>query len=203
MLSPRNQICNCRRMRLAALAFALLALGLTLTGCNRPRPEAQNPLTIDSLEYDRVYDAAIAALRDAGFRVDRQDYRFGRLTTFPQGSPTALEVWDPDNTTAAQAWQSTLVDLQRIARVFIDPLPGEEPPAYDLRVEVILEQRQTPIRRMTGSISRNVFSSLEAVPTDWRQRGIDANYWQPVGRDTALEDRLLHDILHRATFNTP
>src|SRR5688572_16983036 len=75
----------------------LLALGLA--GCSHPvRPltgfrPAPNPVEVDAAEYDRVFEASVDVLRDAGFRVNRRDYRFGDVVTYPDTSPTVFEPW--------------------------------------------------------------------------------------------------------------
>jgi len=78
------------------------------------------------------------------------------------------------------------------------PATNTRTDAYALRVEVQMQRRQVPVRRMTGSVQTGVFSELAAVPAEWRRRGIDAAYWQPVGRDPYLEQRLVRRIIHRS-----
>ena len=193
---------------LTLMVMSVLAVG----GCSRPFREAPNPVEIDAREYDRVYQAAVDVLRDYGFRVNRQDHRFGRVTSHPLDSATLAEPWRPHNTTGAQAWQSTLTHLQRTVTVFIDPIPGQvggaaaedtadvanEPDAFHLRVEVLLENQQWPTRRLIPSEGGRMFSSLSEVPPDWRERGIEERYWRSVGRDPWLEDRLIRDIVERS-----
>lgn len=194
-----------RRLSPVCLIVAALLAG----GCSRPFfTEAPNPVEIDAREYARVYDAAIEVLRDYGFRVNREDARFGRITTYPLDSPTVVEPWRGDNTTAGQAWQSTLSHLRRTVRIFIDPRTQADAPddgsqairpeAYSLRVEVLLENRQLPTRRLIPAQGRGMFSRLDAVPPRWRERGIGSSDWQPLGRDPYLEDRLARAIIERS-----
>ena len=206
---------------------ALLGLGLGLAGCHRSYKPAPNPVEIDPAEYDRIFRASVEVLRDYGFRVDRQDYRFGRVTSAPLASPTVFEPWINHNTTATQTAQSTLDFLRRTVTVSMEPSAEEssesrvqspeldraaaspnpeleaqnsEPlsPPYHLRVEVLLENQQVPIRRLNGSVSGSRFSSLTEVPTEWADRNIAPAYWQPIGRDAHLEDRLARDIMERS-----
>ncbi|MFP4145446.1 MAG: hypothetical protein ACLFV3_09915 [Phycisphaeraceae bacterium] len=173
----------------------------TLAGCRAAAPSATGPARIAADRYRPVYEAATEVLRDYDFRLARQDYRFGELATYPRGAPTALEAWEPDNTTAQQAIAASFQDLRRIARVFLVPVQTDGDAAdsaeYDVRVEVLIEQRQMPVRRLSGS-TRRVFSRLDEVPAELEERGIDATYWRPLRRDPYLERRLLRDILDRA-----
>ncbi|MFA9480245.1 hypothetical protein ACERK3_18385 [Phycisphaerales bacterium AB-hyl4] len=204
-------------MRSVLIATALLLM-VAAVGCQRAFVDTPNPSPIASEAYDRTFDASIAVLRDHGFDVDRQDYRFGRVTTMPKDSPTAFEPWHGDNTTAAQAWQSTLDHQRRTVSLFFEPTdePGDaEANAeadhvivmaegdYLLRVEVLLERRVQPTRRMTGRTRGNVFRTLDDVPAEWARRGIDRSYWEPVGRDAYMEGRLLAEIVARGVDGKP
>lgn len=206
---------------LAFLAMASLILG----GCHRHYAPAPNPVEIDPAEYDRVFEASVEVLRDHGFRVDRRDYRFGKVTTEPNASPTAFEPWVPHNTTFTQTAQSTTDHLRRTVIVSLEPTPPEDRAAmqdlgqsldaapslpaedaaaevagapYRLRVEVLLENQQVPVRRLNGSVTGSRFSELSAVPAEWSDRNIGPVYWQPIGRDAHLEQRLARQIIERA-----
>lgn len=216
------------------LPVLLLLLALVaLTGCQRRYAPATGTVEIDPAEYDRMYQASIDVLRDNGFRVDRRDYRFGRVTTEPIASPTAFEPWVNHNTTPTQTAQSTLDHLRRTVTVSLEPIGSEEIAAiedlgesleheaepmvtaspapadagsegpvesrpYRLRVEVLVENQQIPVRRLNGSVTGSRFSELAAVPSEWSSRNMPPVYWQPIGRDAHLEQRLARQIVERA-----
>lgn len=176
--------------------WVLLAAGLT--ACAAPELTTPNPFQIDDREYARVFDASILVLRDYGFRVDRKDYRFGVITTMPLDSPTILEPWRGLNSTADQASEATLNSDRRIVRVNLEPDPTGQPD-YLLRVEVTVERRQQPQRRLTGSTDGyRLLGSLSRTPGEWSQRGIGSTYWTPISRDPYLEERLLAAIVRRS-----
>lgn len=199
--------------RNAAACLILLLLPCLAAGCSRKIVAADNPAPLSADLYKTYFDTAIDVLRDNGYVIDRNDYRFGTITTLGQGSPTVLEVWNPQNTTASQAVESTLADEQRRVNVtFAKHEPqaatetGSDPVSeatsgggggYAIEVEVILERRQTPTRRVNGSARRNVFTNLSAVPKELADKGVTGNYWQPVGRDAYLEARLMKQINDR------
>lgn len=189
------------------LAGAALLVMLTTGGCHRPFTPAPSSLAIDAAEYDRMFLAGAQVLRDHGFRVDRQDRRFGLLSTHPLDAPTAVEPWRTSNTTAGQAWQATLDHMRRTVNVMLEPIEHDDDVDdesratlgdYTLRVEVLLERRTNPTRRLTGTSQRNAFSRLSDVPAEWSRRGIAGSYWEPVGRDAYLEQRLIRAIVDRA-----
>ncbi len=196
-------------MRYTATILALLCVQLVTAGCSRAIVQSDNPAAVRPDGYRGTFEASIEVLRDNGYTIDRRDYRFGRITTLPLGSPNIFEVWNAQNTTSHQAVESTLASEQRRVNINFISLAGQsgqpggsdqaDPQvSYALEVEVILERRQIPTRRLAGSARRNVFSNLAAPPRDLIDRGVTGNYWEPVGRDPYLEARLIKQISERA-----
>jgi len=196
---------------------AMLVAGLLLGACSRQVELVDNPLTIDAGEYNRVFHAGIGVLRDYGFELERQDYRFGVINTSAATSPTMFEPWCDHNSTPDQTWQSTLNHIQRRVTIFIEPENQSEQTfenddsdedvledvqsssqTFLLRVEVLVERQEVPTRRMNGSAAGTGFSNLKAVPHELSSRGIAAQYWQTVGRDPYLENRILADIVRQS-----
>ena len=196
-------------------AYVIIAIFLAVmsASCSRPYTQTPNPFEIDAREYRRIYNAAVLVLREHGFRLGRQDYRFGRVTTLPLPAPTVFEPWLVTNTTAKQNLVSTLNQQRRIVTIYWEPtaLQDRSPTrsvenaaradiAYQMRIEVHLEQKQTPVRRLNGSTSGHaIMTSLKSPPLEWVEQGIDEpSYWQPIGRDPHLEQRLTAAIVRRS-----
>lgn len=118
---------------MARLLWLVLAVSL-LAACSRAvKVNQPNPSSVDGQAYDRLYDAAIRLLRDEGFVIDQQDYRFGVVTTRPRTAPTVFEPWHGDNTTAAQTADSTLSHQRRTVTVTLKPDPAS------VREEVVVD----------------------------------------------------------------
>ncbi len=114
--------------------LCLLCL-IVVAGCSRAvKVSKPNPSPIDGRAYDRAFAAAGQSLRDMGFDLDRQDYRFGEVTTQPLTAPTFFEPWHGQNTTAAQAAESTLNHQRRIVAVTIRP--DEQSAREEVRVDL-------------------------------------------------------------------
>jgi hypothetical protein len=181
-----------KRLWVGGLAAALLGPIGCQTSVLPVGPVVAAPVSHEA--YETVFRRAVEVLRDRGFAVDRQDFRFGLIQTRPKGSPTVFEPWRPDNVRAHEAWQSTLGDLRRVVRVRFRPVDGEvaSGPGADfvMEVQVQLERLQLPARRMSGRTHGAVFADLREVPEELQRRGIKGAYWQAVGRDAALEQRL-------------
>jgi hypothetical protein len=117
--------------------FALLALVglLAAVGCTRAvRVAKPNPSPIDGGAYDRAFRAAAESLRDMGYQLDRQDYRFGIVSTQPRTAPTLFEPWHGDNTTTAQTAESSINHQRRIIKVTLTPDPASS--RQEQRVEL-------------------------------------------------------------------
>ena len=63
---------------------------LLIGGCAAKPATIDNPLSIKAAQYDDAYEAAKLVLREHGFDLDRQDYRFGRVSSQPLGAPSAV-----------------------------------------------------------------------------------------------------------------
>jgi hypothetical protein len=203
-------------LAITGLCVAALAL-VGPTGCAAPQQPVtiQNPVEIETLEYARMFDATVLVLRDEGFHIDREDYRFGTITTRPAPASTLLEPWKSDNTTDDQSAQSTINQQRRQITITFEPRapddgePNErapqwgdesdDSPGYLMRAEVLVERLVVPITYLTGSTDgRRVLDKLSSVPAEWQRRGMVAAYWRPLGRDPHLEQRLLVQIVRRS-----
>jgi len=100
-----------------------------IAGC-AAKPAADNPSIIAADQYAATFEAAVESLRRNGFVVDRQDFRFGRVTSQPKRSPTLIEFWSPDNTTFEEAAGGSLDGHRRIVSVQFDiAQPSEAEPS--------------------------------------------------------------------------
>lgn len=193
---------NKQRITLLGL-LALLALG----GCAQTNETRSNSLAIGRSQYAAIFHAAVKVLRQRGFSIDRKNYRFGKITTYPLISPTVFEPWKNQNATLSLALDSTVNEMARIVTVSLLPdktqsktqwQHGRWMGDYNLKVVVSLQRREYPIRRLIGSSGGYVFNSLAAVPTEMASRGITATYWESVGHDTAMEKQLVDQIVKRS-----
>jgi len=213
---PRYTTPAMTRHALPTVLMLLWGLGLTPgLGCaSRPADSAPaDPPMVAAADYEAALDATADVLRDRGFVVDRRDHRFGVVSTEPLGAATMFEVWKPNNVTADAAVRSTLNDQRRTVTVTLTPAwdrarpdqaqadaeqaDATQAPPYLLSVEVLIEQRQTVTRRVGGAPGSRAFSYLTAAPLELRRRGIEDEFWRPLGRDPALEQRLAEQITQR------
>jgi hypothetical protein len=189
-------------------------LCLPILGCGRSVVSIDNPIAVAPDEYQRVLTASVNTLRDMRFVVNRVDERFGVVTTYPMTASSFFEPWHVDNTTPDQVVENTINHQRRIARVTLEPIdrqgqvldlmmprsPAQAPASYQLRVEVMLERRQTPERQLnTAAVAGLQFAGAAGTPralmTEYGEQEV---HWRPVGRDELIEQRLVAEILQRA-----
>lgn len=191
------------------LARVMLALTIGHAGCQSENrvsnatslsPHTGAATTTASFAADQQPDTlvhVVDVLRDAGYTIDRADYRQGVITTVPKGVTTAVEPWSADRLGGGQAWAATLSPMRRVVRVTSEPIELQDAAAdtdnqamNKLRWEVQLERYTSPRRRVINASRGRVFSSLNELPEPWSKRGMTAMYWQPLGRDVLTEQRL-------------
>jgi len=181
-----------------AAALMLLAAAALLGGCTHA-VQADNPAVIEQDQYPVAFDNAVQTLRDQGFRIARNDYRFGVISTYPKEASTLAEPWTDDHTTRAQARRATLNAEQRVVTISFTPRDGSDDPAtatgYDVLVQVLVERRRDPQRYLTHSASGYISRQYTTVPEHLQDRGIEGTYWQPIGQDELLEQRLMAQII--------
>lgn len=156
--------------------------------------------------YDGFFNRTRDTLLELGFEIDRQDQRFGVITTEPKTSSTIFEPWDQNSVTQRDAFYATLNMQRRVVRVnliaqkdmkqapdsfeliLIDVNPDGV--AYYADIQVMVLQRQHPTPELnTAAIASPSFRNRERglVRTQLTEAGMDESYWRELGRDLAYE----------------
>ncbi len=154
-------------------------------------------LTYPASRRAEVFAGVTVALRDAGYALDRADYRAGVITTKPRAVATALEPWSGaagSNGGGDLAWAATLGHLRRVVRVTAERAKTAAD-TEQIRVSVQLLRYAAPQRRVINAARGRMFSMLAAVPQPWADRGIRGVYWHPIGHDSDEEARLLAALI--------
>lgn len=121
----------------------------------------------------------------------------GRIETQWASGSTIFEPWRRDSAGGFNRWLSTLQTLRR--RAIIRVIPAASGYEIDVRVDKQLEDLNRPERASAGAAS---IRNDTALPTD-RVTPVDpireSGRWIDIGRDEALEQRILNRLSSRLT----
>jgi hypothetical protein len=190
------------------VSAACLAAGIVLGGCATKPPAGPNPATVQTGEFEAIFVAAREVLRKRYFEEDRVDRRAGVITTLPSTAGGLAEFWRRDSADAEGRALAGLCAVRKTATVQIEKT---EPSGYTVAVTVIQERRQLPTVEPTTS--SELYSLYRPFRLQWQEAAAfeeasvaereqqlerrGAAWWADLGRDTALEQALLSDILNR------
>jgi hypothetical protein len=195
----------------------VLALFLsTLAGCAAVPPYGAgcdqatqvvyaNPSLIGVANPDLVWENVEDVIDDY-FQVRREEpvrqvgdvLTEGRLETFPAVGATLFEPWRHDSANSCEKLESTLQSIRRYAVVRV--IPSERGYWVDVTVSKELEDVVSPSHSTPGRATFQLNAPLSRVVNPVCDEEIHAG-WIPRGRDTALEQRILEQLLAR--FSAP
>ena len=171
-------------------------------GLSQVAPEP-NPMFVASNNHDYLWERVIDAVDDY-FEIEREspirvygnlntEITEGRIDTYPRIAATYLEPWFQDSVTAEERLDSTCQTIRRRATVRIVPENG----GYLIFASVYkeLEDVERPLgsnTSATGFTRTNTINTITNIGSD-----TPTSYgWIPIGRDPALEQRILLKIRH-------
>ena len=201
------------KLPIAACGLALTAL---LAGCFSHSPTTdmttvKDPATtrpaywldqpavasVDHFQFLPLWNACEDVARAYLFRLDREDYRLGLLTTRPMISKQILEPWRHDGGTLHGVLESSLATIRRSIRFEIE---RRDDGTFSMVPKVLVERETILERRITSSNQyRNAFSGPAAgsrTATDLEDE-VPVIYWTPIGRDPEMEKHLAADVSRR------
>ena len=136
--------------------------------------------------YDHIWEESMALLVREGYRIDRQDYREGVLTTIARPAAHILEAWRDDWVGGKHAAENTVNTQRRTVRITIAPVEGK-PDFYEVAAQVLVERQDNPSETINAPIfvegsafGRNAVTvqsdfldSTFLPPGNWRIEGHD------------------------------
>ena len=173
------------------LLFA--ALLVAPSACHQPvRPTEPTASAINESELDALWATSLSVLQKHDFQPDRQDRAQGIITTFPVTSMQWGEAWRQDVADSYSYLEASLHTIQRKATIrFIHDT------SWRLEVQVDVYRLCMPDSQITSpSAAIQSFSGVLPETTGTMTiRGTPRRTWVHLGRDGAMESRLLNRIL--------
>jgi hypothetical protein len=158
-----------------------------------------NPMLVPVTDREGFWNALVDVVDDNHFRIDREQrvqqvgdvLTEGRIETLPHTPPTFFEPLRPDHTNPYETSLSTLQTLRRRATVRVMPQPA----GYLVEVMVLKEQEALPQpeNSRAGAAGFRHDGSLTRSP-ELTGHGRPPRVWYPVGRDIALEQKILAEL---------
>ncbi|MBN1816326.1 MAG: hypothetical protein JW828_03140 [Sedimentisphaerales bacterium] len=177
--------------------IVVLALywALFLSGCAQvQQPMPSTPLGITTMQKARAMEVAQDVLRDLLFEVEKYDVDQGVIRTRPLSGAQFFELWRQDNVTSQATAEASLHSLRRTAELSFTVESGEVIVTCAVQVRR-LSIPEMEIAGMTQAASLYTHSdaSLQELRLNAEQARNMA--WIDLGRDPALEKRILTRIL--------
>ncbi len=196
-----------RRLRIGGLIILVtLAFGCrTFRESHHPTSEAEcrvlNPMIVPMMDRWYVMDQISDEL-DNYFQIYREErirvidgiLTEGWIETHPKIGGTVMEPWKKDSTRGFELAHSTLQTVRRFAKVRVIPFGNGY--QIDLKVFKELEDLQQPVGSAIGGNFLRHDYTLGEAPLEALPRAASPG-WIPMGRDFALEQRILENLQMR------
>ncbi len=167
-------------------------------------PGASSQIHVPVANRDWTWEQIVDTVDDY-FRIERERQvqlvgdvlTEGRIDAFPKIGATIIEPQRRDSVGRYNRWESTLQTIRRRATVRV--IPDAAGYVVDVTVEKDLEDLPRPEFSTAGVATFRNDSSLPSVPAEAVSRTQLSGRWILIGRDLALEQRILADIQSRLT----
>ena len=194
--------------------IAVLALVALLAGCSSYRPfmgreltwqmnapNSQNPMYVQSRNHEFLW-AVVVDVIDSHFEMMHEEpirlydnvLTEGRLVTKPKIAASITEFWHADSIGLCERIDCTFQTIRK--RVLVRAIPVVGGFQIEILVHKELEDLKSPSKSQTTNANLRYRNDtdpfMEKIDIDPASAG-----WIMLGRDTAMENRLLLEILYR------
>ena len=187
------------KSRLPIAIWGLLSL-LWLGGCGGQQPLQwrNEAIAVDHASFDQVWDACVESLQDKGMEIDRQDRRFGIITTKPMVGKQFFEFWRNDAANSDDLMLSSLHTIRRTVKVQVNSRGATR---YEVAVEAQAQRASLPGAAVDSVVEAFELLGRQGVSPYPRRRDYirpkPKPEWVDLGREPALEQNILDDISGR------
>lgn len=154
----------------------------------------------DAATDEALWNAVQDSIRDYRFRIDRVDAIAGVVTSWPETSKQMVEFWRHDAVTLYDMWESTINPIRRWIEVRVEKQPEQSERL--VAVTVHKERLSSPDRQFNNSTAAYRYFG-ESLPSTTGITRVTPEHdrWLSMGRDPALEARLVDRIVLRSNAN--
>lgn len=177
--------------------FSIIGLlVMALSGCHSLPFSSQaavtNPIQVRANNYDLVWERTIDTLHDYHFEIARENRLSGEIETEYRTGASVFEPWHADAANAKERVEGTLQSIRRKVLVHITQIEG----GYLVSVEAFKELEDLP-GLAANSPSGATFQESKPLKRDLNLvvGQTTPSGWIAKGRDTALEQNVLADLI--------
>jgi hypothetical protein len=191
------------RVRAAVVAGVSLTVCIGCASTRQRDYSSIHPISVTvTPQQDALWNSTQDVLRRHGYSPDRVDRVAGVMTTFPVTSQHWFEIWRNDVATFRDAMESSMNPIRRWVEVTF--AKGDDEAWSEVAVVVHKERLSSPDRQFNNSGAAYQYFSGNLPSTTGQYRVTTADdRWLDLGRDAAMEDRLLHKIIRAQPEATP
>lgn len=153
------------------------------------------PVVDDDQAWDQISDVVsdyFKIAREQRARRGTEGWCEGRIDTMPQDGATWLEPWRQDSVGAFNRWESTFQSIRRKATVRV--IPDANGYLVEVAVEKEIEDLPRPEKATAGAAAFSTDITLPSNRLEEVSRLQQSPRWLALGRDAALEQRMLAEI---------
>ena len=169
---------------------------------HRYKQYLENPLFVPPCDREFIWQQLVDALDDH-FKIEREErirvigdvITQGEITTYPTSAATLLEPWRGNSVGALSRLTATIQSQRKYAVLRL--IPANQGYQVALAVHVEQEDLDRPERSTVGGASLRHDGTIARVSDQFQDTPPIRLGWIDVGRDTLLEQRILHDIRDR------
>lgn len=176
--------------------------GIVSPGMAAPANLGPNPISVpvtnDEFAWDQIADVVsdyFTIAREQRARRDGQVWTEGRIDTVPQDGATWLEPQRHDSVGTFNRWESTFQTIRR--RAIVRVIPDAAGYLVEVIIEKELEDLPNPEKATAGAATFVDNGSLPSRRLEGVSRTRSSPQWLALGRDPALEQRMLCEIQAR------
>jgi hypothetical protein len=156
---------------------------------------------VRSGDFEKLWTACEDVARDYLFKISREEYRSGVLTTEPMVSGQWFEPWRRDGRSLDDSQENSIATIRRSIRF---EFTRQSDNTWQMTPKILVERQSIAERRITSAVSyRNI---LAAPPRNAASPGspgsreadqgilIQRRYWYPIHRDNEFERAVAQSV---------
>ena len=172
----------------------LIGLAVLLVGCGGQKAVEQ-PACIEAIGKDKLMQATEKTLLSMGFAIEKYDVENGVIRTRPLRGGQFFELWRRDNASGFDAAESNVQSIQRTVELTFAADQTRMCMNCSATVQR-LSLPDEPIQGYLGAPALHTDSDKGTQRLDVDEKRLDKMRWVDLGRDTALEAKILNQV-HR------